>query len=106
MEVSNQSPTQAMVNPQPSNFQLSQLLSLVKDIGPWFYGAAVGTIYVSGFLVLNSNLAKSGVLDIEFIDARYFLAGANFAFFWFASTYLLVALSYSRLGGFGKTSNV
>lgn len=36
---------------------------------------------MSGFLVLNSNLAKSGVLDIEFVDARYFLAGANFVFF-------------------------
>ncbi len=41
----------------------------------------VSVIYVAGFLVLNSNLAKSGVVDLEFLDARYFLSGASFVFF-------------------------
>lgn len=57
------------------------LTPLLKELGPSFYAFAVGALYVSGFLVLNSNLAKSGVLDIEFVDARYFLAGASFVFF-------------------------
>lgn len=60
---------------------LSRLSTFLKELGPPFYALAVGALYVSGFLVLNSNLAKSGVLDIEFADARYFLAGANFVFF-------------------------
>lgn len=60
---------------------LSRLTLLLKELGPSFYALAVGVLYVSGFLVLNSNLAKFGVLDIEFVDARYFLAGANFVFF-------------------------
>ena len=63
------------------NMGLSRLTPLLKELGPSFYALAVGALYVSGFLVLNSNLAKSGVLDIEFVDARYFLAGANFVFF-------------------------
>lgn len=54
------------------------VLQLLKEVGPWFYALAIGTLYVSGFLVLNSNLAKFGVLDVEFLDARYFLAGASF----------------------------
>jgi hypothetical protein len=58
-----------------------RLLPIVKQIGLWFYAMAIAALYVSGFLVLNSSLAKYGVLDIEFIDARYFLAGAIFVLF-------------------------
>lgn len=75
-------PTQEMqAEPPLPRSRAATLLPLLKEVGPWFYALAVGTIYVSGFLVLNSNLAKSGVLDVEFVDARYFLAGANFIFY-------------------------
>lgn len=57
------------------------VLRLFKEVGPWFYALAVGALYVFGFLVLNSYLAKFGVRDIEFVDARYFLAGASFVFY-------------------------
>jgi hypothetical protein len=59
----------------------SLALPLIKDIGHWLYGLAVAALYVCGFLVLNSHLAKHGVFDFEFVDARYFLAGATFAFY-------------------------
>ncbi len=58
-----------------------ELIPLIKQLGPSFYALAAGALYVSGFLVLNSNLAKFGVVDIEFIDAHYFLSGASFVFF-------------------------
>lgn len=57
------------------------LKALLQEFGPWIYAIAVGILYVSGFLVLNSNLAKSGILDVEFINARYLLAGLSFLFF-------------------------
>lgn len=60
---------------------LTRLTPLVKELGASSYALAVGALYVSGFLVLNSNLANYGVLDIEFVNARYFLAGATFVFF-------------------------
>jgi hypothetical protein len=59
----------------------SRASALIKDVGPWFYAVVVSALYVFGFLVLNSNLAKRGILDVEFVEARYFLAGINFAFF-------------------------
>lgn len=59
----------------------SELIQLIKELGTSFYALAVGVVYVSGFLVLNSNLAKSGVVDIEFVDARYFLSGVSFLSF-------------------------
>lgn len=61
--------------------QYLDLKDLLKEFGPWIYAIAVGIVYVSGFLVLNSNLAKSGILDVEFINARYLLAGLSFLFF-------------------------
>lgn len=54
---------------------------LLKEFGPWIYAIAVGILYASGFLVLNSNLARSGILDVEFVNARYLLAGLSFLFF-------------------------
>lgn len=54
---------------------------MLKEVGPWFYALVIGALYVSGFLALNSNLAKVGIQDMEFIDARYFLAGASFIFY-------------------------
>lgn len=69
------------VEPTVPDTSLSRLAPHLKELGPSFYAIAVGALYVSGFLALNSNLANSGVLDIEFADARYFLAGANFVFF-------------------------
>ncbi len=67
-------------SPVPQS-RAATVLPLLKEVGPWFYALVVGTLYVSGFLVLNSNLAKFGVLDFEFVDARYFLAGASFVFY-------------------------
>lgn len=64
-----------------SNSRSVELIPLLKQLGPSFYALAAVVLYVAGFLVLNSNLAKSGVVDIEFIDARYFLSGASFVFF-------------------------
>ncbi len=63
------------------DLRMQTFQTLFKEIGPASYAAVVGVLYVSGFLVLNSNLAKWGVTDIEFIDARYFLASASFAFY-------------------------
>jgi len=81
MDAENQPQPQTTTDLKPISFQLSNLLALTKDFGTWLYAVAVGTLYAVGFLVLNSNLAKSGVLDVEFVDARYFIAGASFAFF-------------------------
>jgi hypothetical protein len=67
-----------------SNYGLAadaRAISFVKDFGPWFYAGAVPTLYFLGFLVLNSHLAKRGILDAEFIAARYFLAGVVFFFY-------------------------
>lgn len=81
MNTTSQTTPQMQDEPTSSVLRLSRLMPLLKELGPSFYVFAVGALYVSGFLVLNSNLAKSGVLDIEFVDARYFLAGASFVFF-------------------------
>lgn len=58
-----------------------QILKRIKDFGPFFYAIVFGFTYISGFVVLNSNLARSDVLDIEFVNARYLLAGSNFLFY-------------------------
>lgn len=52
----------------------------LKEHGPMAYALFVAALYVCGFLVLNAHLAKHGIADYEFVDARYFLAGASFAF--------------------------
>jgi hypothetical protein len=53
----------------------------LRDLGPASYALLVGVLYVLGFLVLNTNLAKSGVVDYEFVDARYILSGSVFFYF-------------------------
>lgn len=60
---------------------VAQFVPMLKEHGPMVYAFLVASLYVCGFLVLNAHLAKYGVEDYEFIDARYFLAGASFAFF-------------------------
>jgi len=45
------------------------------------YALLAASIYVFGFLVLNSHLAKHGIVDYDFVDARYILSGASFIFF-------------------------
>lgn len=80
-DVNEKSSMDTTSQPTPPDTRLSKLLPLFKELGPSFYAIAIGAVYISGFLVLNSNLAKFGVLDIEFVDARYFLAGASFAFY-------------------------
>jgi hypothetical protein len=57
------------------------LLAQLKQLGAWLFPIGVGSLYVAGFLVLNSNLARYGFMDVEFVDGRYFLAGASFIFF-------------------------
>jgi hypothetical protein len=57
------------------------LLARLKQLGAWLFPIGVGSLYVAGFLVLNSNLAHYGFMDVEFVDGRYFLAGASFIFF-------------------------
>jgi hypothetical protein len=76
-----QPPQQVQSEPFKPLLGAATVLPILKEFGPWFYALVVGALYVSGFLVLNSNLAKSGVLDVEFVDARYFLASAGFAFY-------------------------
>jgi hypothetical protein len=76
-----QPPQQMQSEPPVPPSHAATVLSVLKEFGPWFYALVVGALYASGFLVLNSNLAKSGVLDVEFVDARYFLASAGFAFY-------------------------
>lgn len=56
-------------------------IALLKELGPTVYAILAATLYVCGFLVLNSNLAKHGIVDFEFVDARYLVTGASFAFF-------------------------
>lgn len=53
----------------------------LKSLGPTLYAALGGTFYVLGFLVLNANLAYNGIVDYEFVDARYIISGSVFAFF-------------------------
>lgn len=81
MENTNQPPAGIQETPAQIDIRISKLLPLLKELGPWFYALTIGTLYVVGFLVLNSNLAKSGVLDFEFLNARYFLASAGFVFY-------------------------
>jgi len=64
---------------QSVSFQ--SVVEQIKKFGSLIYGLAIAVLYVSGFLVLNANLAKYGVLDIEFVNARYFLAAASFVFY-------------------------
>ncbi|MGZ8923450.1 MAG: hypothetical protein ACXW0M_08865 [Methylosarcina sp.] len=56
-------------------------IALFKELGPAAYALLAASLYVFGFLVLNANLAKHGIVDFEFVDARYILAGASFTFF-------------------------
>jgi hypothetical protein len=57
------------------------LLLRVKELGVWLFPLAAGSLYVAGFLVLNSHLARFGFMDIEFVNSRYFLSGASFVFY-------------------------
>lgn len=77
-EPANQTPTVA------SDVKLTQAKTVVEHLnnsGPAVYAVFAGALYVLGFLVLNANLAKNGIVDYEFVDARYILSGAVFAFF-------------------------
>lgn len=57
------------------------LSSKAKELGVWVVPLATGFLYVTGFLVLNSHLARFGFMDVEFVNARYFLSGASFVFY-------------------------
>lgn len=61
--------------------QPKTVIEHLRNLGPALYAVLAGALYVLGFLVLNSNLAKNGIVDYEFVDARYILSGAVFAFF-------------------------
>jgi len=67
--------------PQEGKRTLRDWLELAAATRPYAWGASVGALYLCGFLVLNGNLARFGVADFELVSGRYFLAGANFAFF-------------------------
>lgn len=81
MDTTNQPTPQKQIEPTSDEIRYSSFLSVLKELAPSFYAFAVGVLYASGFLVLNSYLAKFGILDIDFINPRYFLAGATFVFF-------------------------
>lgn len=66
---------------QPIQGRQPSVVELIKNFGPLAYGLMVGLLYVSGFLVMNANLARYGVLDVDFVNARYFLASASFVFY-------------------------
>jgi hypothetical protein len=57
------------------------LIARLRQLGVWLFPIAVSFLYVAGFLVLNSSLARYGFMDVEFVDGRYFLAGASFIFY-------------------------
>lgn len=57
------------------------LFARLRQLGAWLFPIAVGSLYVAGFLVLNSNLARYGFMDVEFVDGRYLLAGASFVLY-------------------------
>lgn len=57
------------------------LLASIKENGSFVYALLAASIYVFGFLVLNAHLAKHGIVDYDFVDARYILSGASFVFF-------------------------
>ena len=81
MDTANQPIAQNRVEPTPEETRYSFFLSVLKEGAPSFYAFAVGFLYASGFLVLNSYLARFGILDIDFFNPRYFLAGATFVLF-------------------------
>jgi hypothetical protein len=81
MSTVNAQPSQTTGESSSGLATASRALALIKDVGPWFYAVVVSALYIFGFLVLNSNLAERGILDVEFIEARYFIAGINFAFY-------------------------
>jgi hypothetical protein len=64
-----------------ANSDTAKPIALFKVLGPTAYGIVLVSLYVCGFLILNANLAKYGIVDFEFVDARYILTGASFAFF-------------------------
>lgn len=74
--------------PEPTSAQsgnvisgVPAILASIKENGPFVYASLAASIYVFGFLVLNSHLAKHGIVDYDFVDARYILSGATFVFF-------------------------
>ncbi len=81
MTTSEQPQQKAESTSDASGSSVAAALLVIQKLGPSFYAAAVGALYVCGFIVLNSHLVRFGVADVEFVDARYFLAGASFLFF-------------------------
>jgi hypothetical protein len=59
----------------------STLARTLKEHGAFAYATVGFILYVSGFAILNSHLARYGIGDFEFVNARYMLAGSGFAFF-------------------------
>lgn len=70
-----------LVEPAKASPPLESIHRQLKDFGPALYAVLAGLLYIFGFLVLNANLSKSGVVDYEFVDARYILSGSVYAYF-------------------------
>lgn len=81
MDPSQATQARELENSATAANRVSKIIPLLKDAGPSIYAIAIAMLYGSGFLVLNASLAKAGVLDIEFADARYLLAGASFVLY-------------------------
>lgn len=60
---------------------MASLASTLKEHGAFAYTALASMLYVCGFAILNSHLAKYGIGDFDFVNARYILAGVGFSFF-------------------------
>jgi hypothetical protein len=81
MNSPNGPPHPAEHDAETSTSKSIKMISSLTQLGPSLSALLAGCLYVVGFLVLNSNLVQYGVTDFDFINARYFLAGATFVFF-------------------------
>jgi len=81
LDTTNQSPPQKQIETTADSPRYSSFFLVLKQLAPSFYALAVGVLYSAGFLVLNSYLAKFGIFDIDFINPRYFIAGAGYIVF-------------------------
>lgn len=67
-------------------------ISQVIDVAVKSSATVLGTVYVCGFLTLNSHLYEHGVVNLGIARAEYLAAGASFALF---------IVIYALLGGRG-----
>jgi hypothetical protein len=81
LDTTNQPTPQKQIEPTVDSSRYSSVFLVLRELAPSFYALVVGVLYAAGFFVLNAYLAKFGIFDIDFINPRYFIAGASFVIF-------------------------